>query len=161
MVGELAFSNGHGGDVAVAGADAAARASRRWRTVWRIHFYAGAFSAPALVLLAVTGLVILYTQPINDLLDGDVRTVAVGAERLDYDAQGAAVSVAFPDQEIVSLVTPVDDTHATAFGLDDGRDVYVDPYTGEVQGTLDPDGGIVGLANRLHGFLNNEAPPRR
>ena len=133
------------------------RESRRWRAIWRIHFYAGLFAAPILLLLALTGLVILYTQPIQDWLEGDVRTVDVGDERLSYDEQAAAVGREYPDATIVSLVTPPDAHHATRFGIDDGRDVFVDPYTGEVLGTRDPAGGIVGLANRLHGTLNNES----
>lgn len=137
-------------------ADEADRASRRWRSLWRVHFYAGIFSFPILLLLAVTGLAILYTQPINDFVDGDVRTVSVQGEPLGYDAQADAVRAEFPDEDVVSVVTPVDDHHSTAFGLSNGRDAYVDPYTGEVLGTLDPDGGVIGLANRLHGFLNNE-----
>lgn len=133
------------------------RASRRWRQVWRLHFYAGILSAPVIVLLALSGLVILYTQPINDLLDSDVRTVTAQGDPLDYDTQAAAVRDAFPDLAITSVVTPIDDGHSTAFGLSDGRDAFVDPYTAEVLGTRDPDGGIVGLANRLHGTFNNDS----
>jgi len=43
---------------------------------------------------------------------------------------------------------------------DDGEtslNVYVDPYTGKVLGDQDPGAGIVGLSNRLHGFLNNDS----
>lgn len=59
------------------------------------------------------------------------------------------------------MVVPRNDTTATQFGLDDGRVVFVNPYTTEVLGAADPDGGIVGLANRLHGFLNNDSVPIR
>lgn len=135
----------------------AAKASRRWRAVWRTHFYAGAISAPILLLLAVTGLVILYTQPIQDALDHDVRVVAPASSALDYDAQAAAVRQAYPDAAIVSVVTPVDESHTTVFGLDDGRDVFVDPSSGAVLGTRTQGGGVVGLANRLHGYLNNDS----
>ena len=51
---------------------------------------------------------------------------------------------------------PKDDTHSTEFDLDSGQAVFVNPYTLKVLGTTDPGGGIVGLANRLHGFLNND-----
>ena len=51
---------------------------------------------------------------------------------------------------------PRNDTASTEFGLDSGRSAFVNPYTNEVLGTVDPGGGIVGLANRLHGFFNNE-----
>lgn len=130
--------------------------SRRWRAVWRTHFYAGIISMPILLMLAVTGLLILYTQPISDTVDRDVRTVAVGSERVSFDDQAAAVTTRYPDESITSVVTPVDDEHATAFGLSNGQDVFVDPYSGRILGSGDPDGGIIGLANRLHGTLNND-----
>ncbi len=132
------------------------KASRRWRAVWRTHFYAGILSMPILLMLAITGLVIMYTQPINDTVDRGIRTVSVGKSVTTYDKQAAAALRRFPKETIVSVVTPSKPTHATAFGLSNGRDVFVDPYTAEVLGDADPDGGVVGLANRLHGTLNNE-----
>ena len=71
--------------------------ARRWRSVWRLHFYAGMFAMPFILLMAVTGLIILYTQPIQDLTQGDVRTVSAGADRVSYDDQAAAVEAAYPD----------------------------------------------------------------
>jgi hypothetical protein len=72
---------GDGADVGPIDTDSAAadRTSRRWRSIWRIHFYAGMFSMPFIVLMAVTGLVILYTQPIQDLTEGDMRSVEAPA----------------------------------------------------------------------------------
>ncbi|MEZ5411312.1 MAG: PepSY domain-containing protein [Acidimicrobiales bacterium] len=131
--------------------------SRQWRSLWRMHFYAGMFAIPFMLLMATTGLVILYTQPIHDALEGDVRTVARGTQTVSYDEQAQAVETAYPDLPVLYMITPPDDHHATAFGVDDGaNEVYVDPYTGEVLGKIDAGGGIVGLANRLHGFFNNE-----
>ncbi|MFN8025155.1 MAG: PepSY domain-containing protein [Acidimicrobiia bacterium] len=141
--------------------DAAAdKASRRWRSVWRLHFYSGIFAAPILVMFALTGLVILYTQPIHDFLQGDLRTVSAQGAPRSYAAQERAVERAYPDNTIASMTVPTNDTHSTEFDLDDGRAVFVDPYTGKVLGTTDPSGGIVGLANRLHGLFNNESTMR-
>ena len=145
-----------GGDARSAEEIEADRASRRWRTLWRTHFYAGVFAAPILVMFALTGLVILYTQPINDFVQHDKRVVADGGEWRSFDAQQRAVERAYPDAEVVSVIVPRNDTASTEFGLDSGRSAFVNPYTNEVLGTVDPGGGIVGLANRLHGFFNNE-----
>ena len=144
------------GTLASAEAIAADRASRRWRTLWRTHFYAGIFAAPILLMFAITGLVILYTQPIQDFFQGDLRTVSVSGKPRSLDAQEEAVERAYPDATVTSVVVPRNATTATQFGLDNGQVAFVNPYTGEVLGTTNPDGGIVGLANRLHGFLNND-----
>lgn len=134
--------------------------SRQWRSLWRIHFYSGMFAIPFILLMAVTGLVILYTGPIRDATEGGKRVVAVGERYVSYDQQEQAVEAAYPGVGVISMTVPPDDHHATIFGLDDGqsgREVYVDPYTGTVLGDGDPDGGVVGLANRLHGFFNNDS----
>lgn len=133
-----------------------------WRGVWRTHFYAGIFSIPVLVLLAVTGLVILYTDPINDLQFAELQRVEVGDDRVPLDDQHRAVQDAYAEWTVESVTPPKDDTTPTTFAVVDAsgevyRSVSVDPYTGEVLGDQDPAAGVVGLSNRLHGFLNNES----
>ncbi|MGB8859524.1 MAG: PepSY domain-containing protein [Ilumatobacteraceae bacterium] len=130
--------------------------SRRWRSVWRIHFYAGMFSIPFLLLMAVTGLVILYTTPLQNATEGDLRQVKEVGEWVSFDAQEKAVEAAYPEETVIFLQLPVDDETSTIFGFDSGHQAYVNPYTGEVLGKNDPGRGVVGLSNRLHAFLNNE-----
>lgn len=118
--------------------DAAASASQRWRSAWRIHFYAGMFAMPFILFMAVTGLVILYTQPIQDAFGGDLRTVADQGEWVSFDDQEQAVETAYPDMAVISMTVPPDSEHSTIFGLDDGsaagQQAFVDPYTAEVLG---------------------------
>jgi hypothetical protein len=49
-------------------------------------------------------------------------------------------------------------TTASIFSVDDGskagQQVFVNPYTGKVLRAEKPGSGVVGLANRLHGYLN-------
>lgn len=139
-----------------------ARVSRQWRTLWRVHFYAGMFAMPFILLMAATGLVILYTDPIQDLTQDELRRVEVrSGSTVPLDEQAAAVAEAYPRGTIGDVTPPAEPGRSTRFFVDDGtaagRHVFVDPYTGAVLGSVDPGGGIVGLANRLHGFLNNES----
>jgi uncharacterized iron-regulated membrane protein len=137
--------------------------SRQWRSIWRMHFYAGMISMPFILLMAVTGLVILYTQPIEDVTQGSIRTVDVpaGATMVSFDVQAANVAAAHPDGTVLDLTPPADEGRASRFFVDDGSvnglHVFVHPYTGEVLGDSKPGGGVIGLSNRLHGFLNNDA----
>ncbi|MGL4304889.1 MAG: PepSY-associated TM helix domain-containing protein [Mycobacteriaceae bacterium] len=132
------------------------------RRVWRMHFYAGAIAGPFLLLLSLTGLVILYTQPIQSALHSDLITVNPGSTSVPLSTQVDAALYQFPDH-FVRTVTPAaeaDQSTLVALGIQDSSDtlnVYVNPYTGNVLGS-DIDGSdVVGLSNRLHGFLNNEA----
>jgi uncharacterized iron-regulated membrane protein len=141
--------------------DKGAAASRRWRSLWRLHFYSGIFAMPFIVLMAVTGLVILYTQPIQSLLDGEKRSVTSGTVAMPYEIQAKAAQAVFPKAVVTGVVTPRNATTATVFSVDDGskagQEVFVNPYTAKVLGTEKPGCGIIGLANRFHGFLNLSA----
>ena len=56
--------------------------------------YAGIFALPFILLMSLTGLVILYTQPIQDTLDGDLRTVEESGRYVSFDQQAKAAEQA-------------------------------------------------------------------
>lgn len=137
------------------------KASQVWRSLWRTHFYAGFFAAPILVLLAITGLVILYTQPIQDTARPDLRRVAPAGRPVTLDEQREVVAETYPTAEISSVTPGIDREHSTAFTITteagQARTVFVDPYRSRVLGSMEDGDDVVGLANRLHGNLNNES----
>lgn len=126
-----------------------------------MHFYAGVIAGPVLILLALTGLVILYTDPIHEATQHDLRHVAASSAPVPLQAQVDAAQRTHPDLSIATVIPPKDATSSTQvqFGTDSGGllDVFVDPGTGKVLGTRTDGHDVVGLANRLHGFLNNES----
>jgi uncharacterized iron-regulated membrane protein len=137
------------------------RASRFWRSVWRLHFYAAIFVAPMLVMLAITGLIIMYTQPINEWLDGGMTRVVDTPAHVGLEQQKQAAAARFPFLSVQGVNTGRDGGVATTFvmGGDDKsatREVYVNPHTGEVTGSKLQGNDLVGLANKLHGTFNNE-----
>ena len=136
------------------------RASRTWRQIWRMHFYAGVLSMPVLVMFAITGLVILYAGPIERTTHGDLLRATPTGQIFTLDDQRVAALGAV-NGATINMVTPAPDRSSTTAFLvtaPDGRSlrVYVDPYTNKVTGTSEDGSGVVGLANRLHGFLNTD-----
>ena len=143
------------------------------RTVWRTHFYAAIFATPILVLMAITGLVIMYTEPITGLLHpGTTRVAAHGQPALGLAAQQAkADAVAPPGSALFRVVTPKQPDRVSEFYYSTGpagvpyyqladsqvQYVYVNPYAGTVTATGHPGDDLVGLANRLHKTLNNDS----
>jgi uncharacterized iron-regulated membrane protein len=143
------------------------------RSVWRTHFYSAIFAAPILIVMALTGLVIMYTEPITGLLySGTTRVAAQGRVPVSLQIQQAAADrVAPPGAALFRVVTPKEPDRVSQFyysvGLagvpyfevpdKDVTYVYVDPYRAAVTATGHPGDDIVGLANRLHGFLNNDS----
>jgi uncharacterized iron-regulated membrane protein len=119
------------------------------------------FVIPFLVTLAVTGTLILYEDPINGVTDHHLHVVDPGdaspGDRLSLDDQVAAVRERFPDLP-VGGVTPPDGAGGTtmvslAVGGGDAREVYVDPYTGDIVGSKRYHDDLPGLARRIHGNL--------
>ena len=131
------------------------RSSQRWRSLWRIHFYSGIFAIPFILLMAVTGLAILYDQPIKDLAWKDLRTVSAGSTLVPFAQQEHNVELAYPTAKVVSMTVPRTSTTSTQFGLDNGHTAYVNQYTGTVLGENDPTSSWMGTFRRLHGQLNN------
>lgn len=135
-----------------------------WALLRRLHFYAGVFVAPFLVVAALTGLVYTLTPQLDRIVYGhELRVDRVGATALPLTEQVRAARQAHP-QGALSSVTVSDDPHATTQVLfstpeltadERGSTVYVDPYTGAVRGTLTTWYGATPLKTWLDGLHRN------
>jgi uncharacterized iron-regulated membrane protein len=141
------------------------------RRIWRLHFWVGLFAAPALVLLACSGLVILYTGPLNDWLNRDLYVVAEGPEMVPLDNQVDVAAQHVGADYTVDAVTPpagpgrstrVDFLPPDGLALPAGEanltQVFVDPYTARYLGQRSELSGVVGWANQLHRLFGNDGP---
>ena len=131
-----------------------------FRAFWRWHFFASFLVVPILLMLAVTGLIYLFRFQLEPMLHADLMKVdpAAGTGVFQpYLTQETRVEQAYPDAEIVSMAEPREEGRSTVFSIvtaaGKARDVYVDPYTPQVLGSLDPDTTLSGTAVRLHGEL--------
>ncbi|MEV6412554.1 PepSY domain-containing protein [Kribbella sp. NPDC051718] len=135
------------------------RGAGLFRAFWRWHFYASFLVIPVVLVLAVTGLIYLFRFQIEPALHADLMKVQqpAGLRAQQYDAQLAEVKKAFPDASVLSMTEPSGPDRSTVFSVETAegatRDVFVDPYQGEVLGSLDPDSTLSGGAILLHGEL--------
>ena len=81
--------------------------------VWRWHFYAGLYVIPFLVMLAASGLIILWFTAIAPEY-GDGLAVPQGDKALTLTAQEAAVLAAHPGT-IDKYIAPLDATKPALF----------------------------------------------
>ena len=70
--------------------------------------------------MAVTGPVILYTQPIQSPLSGDTYNVTKGAATVPWEVQASSAQARFPKATITAIVIPRNATAASIFHVDDG-----------------------------------------
>ncbi|KOV74122.1 peptidase [Streptomyces sp. AS58] len=137
----------HGDKPPTATQEPAAATGRSWQGVRallvRLHFYAGVFVAPFLLVAALTGLLYTFTPQLDQLVYGEKLTVEqVGETPRPLVEQIAAARNAHPEGTLASVITPPgpEDTTRVVLSLpelgDKQRTVFVDPYTAKVQGEL-------------------------
>lgn len=114
----------------------------------RLHFYAGVFVGPFILIAAVTGLLYALVPQIDTFVHRHELTVEhVGTHRLPLAEQLAAARHAHPEGTVESIRPPVEPDETTQIRLalppeftdippDYSRTVFVDPYTAEVRGAL-------------------------
>nr|WP_245906477.1 PepSY domain-containing protein [Mycolicibacterium palauense] len=129
----------------------------------RLHFYAGIFVGPFILLAAFTGLLYALVPQIDNLVNRHELTVErVGEQRLPLTEQIGAARRAHPEGAVTSIRPPAADNETTQVTLavddvpeDYARTVFVDPYTGEVRGALTTYGQWMPLRAWLDEFHRN------
>lgn len=127
--------------------------SALYRRVWRWHFYAGVICLPFLALMAITGALYLFKDPIEAMVYSNLRFAgpaqgpALDAEALIGKAlaarPGVAVRFNAPAASDRSVEVGVRTTGGTV-------GVYLDPTTGRVLGELPDDARLMEVVKRLH-----------
>ena len=132
-----------------------APSSSLYRAVWRWHFYAGLFVVPFLLVLALSGLIMVYGNSIETFL-GKKYYVDTGGDRLSIASQATAAQSSIPGGTVTMFVSPEEQDRAPMFIVEaDGVQhvVSVDPNNGDIVGTIVRDDTVFYWANRLHGTL--------
>ncbi|MEZ0603357.1 PepSY-associated TM helix domain-containing protein [Paraburkholderia sp. IW21] len=131
-------------------------ASAGYRTLWRWHFYAGLFVMPFLVVLAITGTLYCFQPQIEPLLYPHRLIVEPqAAPRLTEDALLAKARAAMP-ADAAAVTAPIasapDRSTEFVFRLANGekQSVYLNPYSGEVLGTLSVERRFMQVDRMLH-----------
>lgn len=127
-----------------------------YATAWRWHFYAGLYVAPFLIMLAVTGLIMLWASVLVGRDGEKLYAVVPAAETIAVSAQASSALSAVPGGALVQYVAPRTQDQPALFRVDaEGRPIMVavDPYRATVLGTWDRRNALYDLANLIHGTL--------
>lgn len=148
---------------------AATSSSKRfYSALWRWHFYAGLYVFLFLVMLAATGILMLVSGPLEDVQYRSLYFVTPGEELLRPSEQLAAVTEAYPHADAALYVPPPAEDRSSQFAILSHASsaaghaghwelptisVFVDPFTGEILGELDPDDTLYNTILKIHGTL--------
>lgn len=135
----------------------AATANKFYLATWRWHFYAGIYVVPFLIMLALTGMIMLYQDQIEAYQYGDRLFVTPGTAQSTASAQYQAVQAAYPDGAVNEYIPSRAANRSSQFSITTaaGQDlvVFVNPYTATVLGELDRSTTWYTWANNVHGTL--------
>lgn len=124
-----------------------------YRRVWRWHFYAGLICLPFLVLMALTGALYLYQEPIESFVYSELRFVEPsGLPSLTAETLVAKALVAEPGQ-VVRYVAASKAGRSVEVGIRSTNgmtSVYLDPVSGSVLGRLRDDRKLMDIVKGLH-----------
>ncbi|WPS85811.1 PepSY domain-containing protein [Brevibacillus halotolerans] len=128
-----------------------------YQMVWRWHFYAGILFSPFLIILACSGAIYLFKPQIEAYLYQHLYQVQeVGKQALSVSKQAAIIKEQYPDQHITSLTLyddPARTTEVMTMGNNQMTSIFIDPYRGEIQGTLQADETFMEIIKKLHSEL--------
>ncbi|MDP2523083.1 PepSY domain-containing protein [Neptunomonas phycophila] len=157
----IASINGSATDTLEKSHSDSAMHKRRYMTLWRIHFFAGLYVVPFMLMLSITGIIMmLYTPVLEPLLHPNLvklPTHEVGASYQTWEQQRHAVSLQYPDATIKQMIVPHAPSEPTRFVLNTSEGAnqltFVDPYTSQVLGSLNQDGTLYAWADNIHGTI--------
>ncbi|GLS16716.1 PepSY-associated TM helix domain-containing protein [Hydrogenophaga electricum] len=122
---------------------------------WRWHFYAGLYVVPFLLMLAVTGLVMVFFTGFQTRL-GMKIVVSPQAQTVPVSTQAEAALAQWPQGQLRSYLAPKTATAPSWFDVGvDGRteSVAVDPYTASVIRVVNKEDTVFAWAEKIHGTL--------
>lgn len=128
----------------------------RW--LWKWHVVAGLITLPFMFLLAITGVIYLFKDNVNEIAYEDAKFVGVPEQAvvLPYSQQLQAVKQ-YTDKMVMEVHLPSAPNQATAFKLHATGHaqhlVYVNPYTAQVSGEFVQTETFMYLVRKLHGEL--------
>ncbi|MEZ4708718.1 MAG: PepSY domain-containing protein [Caldilineaceae bacterium] len=130
-------------------------ANKFYLAAWRWHFYAGVYVAPFLIMLALTGLIMLYHNTIESIQYRDRLFVTPSGQQTAAEAQLQAVQEVYAGATLTEYIPPKTADRSSQISLvtADGQEltVFVNPYTNTVLGTLDKTTTWYSWASNVHG----------
>ncbi|MES2824059.1 MAG: PepSY domain-containing protein [Pseudomonadota bacterium] len=132
------------------------KAKQVYRMLWRWHFYAGVFTIPFIMVLAITGALYLFKPQIEAIQDAPFRQLIITGTLATPELQVAAAMVAVPNATFSAYELPREKNDAVNILLrESGKKirVYIHPQTLAVLNVVDEDKRFLHIVHKLHGEL--------
>jgi len=123
--------------------------------MWKWHFIAGVVLMPFILLLTLTGSIYLFKSMYETYTNTQMMKVVVKEKRLSYEKQLELVSM-YTGKNPSKFVLSSKEDEASTFEVgkwSKKRTIYINPYTGEIQGDIKTSDTLMHKIKKLHGEL--------
>lgn len=131
-------------------------ARNRYAAVWRWHFYAGLYTAPFLVVLALTGLMMLFGDELERWQFPELTRTEGASDVVPHQNRLESALAAMPESTFVRYEPghlPGDSTRVSVLVAGEPHTVFVDGESGRVLGEVADLRRLPFLAEKIHGTL--------
>lgn len=118
-----------------------------------LHLYLALFVGIFVVIIGVTGSIMVFEEGWDRLFNPKLYKVQPQGQPLSVSALFAAAAKAYPGQKINNLRLPKDSTDSVGFGVRGPKQVFMNPYTGEILGERNPK-TVLSTIHQIHLRLN-------
>jgi len=131
------------------------------RTLFRLHSWMGVITGVLMIVIALTGVVLVYGAEVDRLLNQDIKLRPVPTHPASVDAMLRAVRARFSDHHVGLISFPIDEQAPYVTSLrkitSEGEfvryQVYLDPGSGEIVGQRVSGNYFTSWLLRLHAAL--------
>ncbi len=115
-----------------------------------LHRWVGLAAAILIVVLAGSGVLLVFENEIDRMLNPAITNVKPIGARLSVEELIASARQAFPKERVQNVGFPSDERQSVQVLLGTGRRVHIDPYTGKILGNRALGDSFVNKLRELH-----------
>lgn len=118
-----------------------------------LHLWLGLASGLVVLIVSITGCLYAFEKEIKSIAYKDILFVEKGVNRQSLDKLTSVVKGEYKKSGIKNIFILEDSAASIQFNLKNKLSVFVNPYTGEITGTIHQDNSFFGTILQLHRSL--------
>ena len=123
--------------------------------LWKWHFIAGLISLPFIIILSITGIIYLFKADYETPRQQHIKEVVTNGVPISFEKQ-RTIANEYMLKKPNAMVIPKNTNEATQFvsgRFSHKNSLYIDPYSGKINGTISAKDGLMYKVRKLHGEL--------
>lgn len=104
-----------------------------------LHRYAGIIAGILLVIISITGILLIFAEQVDSFLNAQLLKVTPNSSQINIQTVIDTAQKSYPDFQVHRIILPQKNDQVYTVMMnspeDEFRDVYLNPYSGEITGS--------------------------